>query len=106
MNTVVRAHVRDQISSAAQTAIGTTAGQILAANSNRKGLIIQNTGTTILKLVFGSGIPTQTVYHWALSACTAADDGKGGGWSDDSWVGAVQAISSGAGGTCAVTEIS
>lgn len=102
----VRAQARDSVSTAAQTSVGTVAGQILAANSARKGLIIQNTGTTILKLVYGSGTPTQTVYHFALSACTAADDGKGGAWAEDAWVGAVQAISSGSGGTCVVTEIS
>lgn len=92
------------VSPAAQTSIGTTAGEILAANPARRGFSIQNTGTTVLKLLYGPGTPTQTVYHLALPACTAADDGKGGYVGDDPWIGAVQAISSGAGGTCAILE--
>lgn len=93
------------ITAAAQTTIGTTAAQILAANARRKGLIVQNTGTTVIKIVLGSGTPTQTVYHVALGACTAADDGKGGAYFDSSWIGPVQGISSGAGGTFVLTEI-
>lgn len=97
---------RGTASAAAQTSIGTTAAQLLAINPNRRGLMIQNTGTTILKLLYGSGTPTQSIYHLALAAGTAADDGKGGVWVEDAWVGAMQIISSGAGGTCVVTEIS
>lgn len=93
------------MSAAAQTTIGTTAAQLIAANPNRRGLTIQNTGTTILKLVYGTGTPTQTVYHIGLSACTAADDAKGGFIAEDPWTGAMQIISSGAGGTCVVMEI-
>ena len=92
-------------STAAQTAVGTTAGQILAALSTRKEVIIQNTGTTIIKLILGAGTPTQTVYHVGLKAASAADDGTGGTFVSDLWTGAIQAISSAAGGTCVVTEI-
>lgn len=88
----------------AQTSVGTTAAQILAANSSRKRLVVQNTGTTIVKIVFGAGTPTQTAYHLALAACVAADDGKGGTYLDD-WTGAVQAISSAASGTVVITEM-
>lgn len=104
MRQLVSAAPEVTASTAAQTSIGTTAAQVLAANAKRKGLIIQNTGTTIIRLLFGSGTPTQTVYHVALAACTAADDGKGGVHIDSSWVGAVQAISSAAGGTMVITE--
>ena len=93
------------VSTPAQTGIGTTAAQLIGANPKRKGIIVQNTGTTVLKLVFGATTPTQTVYHVALAACTGADDGLGGSYFEASWVGAVQVISSGAGGTCVVTEI-
>jgi hypothetical protein len=99
------ARQRNTASTAAQTSIGTTAGQVLAANDNRKGLIIQNTGTSVIKLLLGSGTPTQTVYHLALMACSSADNGSGGSLLDDAWTGAVQAISSAAGGTAVITEI-
>jgi hypothetical protein len=87
----------------AQTGITDTAAQILGLDPKRKGMIIQNTGTTVLKFVLGTATPTQTVYHIALGACTGADDGLGGTYFESSWVGAVQAISSAAGGTCVIT---
>jgi len=92
-------------STPAQTSIGTDAAQVLAANYSRKGLIIQNTGTTVIKLVLGSGTPTASVFHVSLKACTAANDGTGGAYIDDSWIGPVQAISSASGGTMVITEI-
>lgn len=101
---LIEATPRSATSTAAQTAVGTTAGQLLAANAGRKGLVIQNTGTTILYLVFGTSTPTTDVYHYALSACTANNDGKGGAWFDESWLGAVQGLSSGASGQCVMTE--
>jgi len=77
---------------------------ILQANPKRKGLLIQNTGTTVIKLTFGATLPTSTAYHVALRASTGADDGSGGVYLDDSWVGVVNALSSGAFGTLVVTE--
>lgn len=102
----VEAHLRLTSSTPAQTAVGTTAGQVLAATSARRGLIIQNTGTTILYVVLGASTPTASVYHVALAACTGANDGKGGIYIDDAWIGAVQMIGSAAGGTCVITEVS
>lgn len=90
-------------SAPAQTAVGTDAGQILAANASRKRCIVQNTGLTKVKIAFGQ-TPTATAYHYCLAACSAADAGDGGGWMDDMWTGAVSAISSSAGGTVVVTE--
>ena len=91
------------ITTPAQTAVGTAEGQILASNSSRKRLMVQNTGTTVVKLAFGNA-PTQTAYHVALLAGTAADDGTGGSYLDEVWTGTVRAISSAAGGTCVVSE--
>lgn len=91
------------VSTPAQTVIGTVASIILVANPKRKGLIIQNTGTTVIKLTFGATLPTQTVYHLALMA-GGADDGSGASYFESSWVGVVNAISSGAGGTFVLTE--
>ncbi len=92
-------------SAAAQTSQGTTAVQVLAANANRKQLIILNTGTTTIKLLLGAGTPTQTSYHVALRGAGAADDGSGGSYVSDVWTGAVQAISSGASGAMVITEL-
>lgn len=89
----------------AQTTIGAVAAQIAARNEKRKGLVIQNTGTTVLKFNYGSTNPTQTVYHFALKACSAADDGTGGVWLDDNWIGPVQGISSAGGGTFVLLEV-
>ena len=87
----------------AQTSIGATAALVLIFNPMRKGFSIQNTGTTIIKLGFGS-IPTQTVYHVALAACTVADDGTGAAYFDDAYTGNVYAISSAGGGTFVLAE--
>lgn len=87
----------------AQTAVTDSAGIVLAANPKRKGFVAQNTGTTVIKLCMGQA-PTQTAYHVALSACTAADDGKGGSYFENAWVGIVYAISSAAGGTMVIHE--
>lgn len=105
----VEAHIvarqRNAASVAAQTSVGAVAGQILAANDDRRGLTIQNTGTTTIYLVFGSGTPTTSVYHVALAAGASANDGLGGLWTDDAWIGAVQAIGSAGGGTVVILEI-
>lgn len=66
--------------------------------------MIQNTGTTTIKLNFGSTAPTQTVYHVAIRPGNVADDGIGAVYTDDLWIGAVRAISSVAGGTVVITE--
>lgn len=92
-------------STAAQTGQGTTEAQVLASNANRKSLMIQNTGTTVLKFTLGTNTVTQTVYHFALAASTGADDGTGGVYTSDMWTGAVRAISSSAGGTMVITEL-
>lgn len=89
----------------AQTSVGAGAGQIIAANEARRGLIIQNTGTTIIYITLGSTAPTTTAYHVALRACSVANDGNGGIYNDDAWTGAVQAIGSAGGGSVVITEV-
>jgi len=91
------------VSAPAQTSIGTTAAEFLAASPKRKCFTVQNTGLTVIKLAFGA-TPTQTVYHMALQVAAGADDGSGGVYIDDSWTGVVNGISSGAGGTCVIAE--
>jgi hypothetical protein len=96
---------RTRSNTVAQTAVNDTAGVLLAANAARKGLMVQNTGTTVLKLAFGAQDPTQTAYHIALKAAAGADDGSGAIYIDDAWVGEVRIIGSAGGGTCVVLEI-
>ena len=103
--TDVRVATSQTVSAPAQTAQSTTAAQVLASNARRRQVIVQNTGTTVIKLVLGTGTPTQTAYTVALGACAAANDGTGGVFVSDVWRGAVQAISNAAGGTLVVTEI-
>lgn len=104
-NTFHQSVPRRTISVAASTSVGAVAGQILAASVTRRGLLIQNTGTTIIYLILGSGTPTATVYHIALRGCTVAHDGTGGIFNDDVWNGSVQAIGSGGGGSVSIFEI-
>jgi hypothetical protein len=95
-------------SSPAQKTVGTSAGSILASNGSRKGCSVQNTGTTVIKLGLGAN-PSGTAYHIALRAGGGSDDGSSERWdgtiSGVLWQGAVDAISSAAGGTCVVTEL-
>jgi hypothetical protein len=91
-------------SSPAQTSVGTSSSSILASNSARKEVIVVNTGTTILYLGLGQ-TPTTSAYHVALSPCATANDGTGGTYVSDLWKGAINAIGSGSGGTCVVTEL-
>lgn len=109
MPTLVRALVegapQQGVTDAAQTTIGGTAAAACAYNAKRKGLIIQNTGTHALYFAYGTTDPTTTVYHFALKACDSANDGTGGVWIDDSWIGPVRVISAGGGGTYVLTEI-
>ncbi len=94
------------ISSApAQTAVGTTAVQVLTANTARREVIIKNTGITVIKLNLGAIAPTQTVYHISLGGDSVADNGLGGVYVSEIWNGAIQAISSAAGGTIVITEL-
>lgn len=95
----------ETVTDAAQGSISTTAAQAVARRTARREVIIQNTGTTVLKLVLGTGTPTQTVYHVVLKAGTAADDGTGGVFISDTWIGAIQIISSASGGTYVLTEV-
>ena len=48
----------------------------LAANTSRKGWMIQNTGTNPLFVLFGSGATT-AVFHAVLKGGTGASDGLG-----------------------------
>lgn len=104
MRSLVETSPAFAVSTPVQGSISTTAAVALAENQKRKGFMLQNTGTTTLKGTYGTTDPTQTVYHFALSACTVANDGKGGVLVENAWVGAVRIISDAVSGTYVVTE--
>lgn len=54
-----------------------SAATALASNPVRVGFSIQNLGTNVLFVLLGDGA-TNTVFHYALRAGTANDDGTGG----------------------------
>ena len=104
--TVVNSASSSTATSPAQTTVGTTNAQLFASNSSRKKLIIQNTGTTKIKVSLGSTASTQSAYTICLGPCSASDEGDGGSYVDTTWTGAVQVISSAASGTLVGTELS
>ena len=85
------------VSAPGPVAVGVVAVELLAANALRKRMVLQNTGLYPLWILFGVGVPSQTNYHLGLPADGALDDGSSRPWIDELWLGAVQAISSGAG---------
>jgi hypothetical protein len=92
------------VSSAGPQTIGTSSTQALAANSSRKRLILQNVGTTKIWILFGAGAASSSNYHIALPAGGTSNDGSSPIYSDTLWTGAIQAISSAAGGSLQAEE--
>lgn len=66
-----------QAKTANTPAIVTSGGDVIAANSNRKGWMIQNVGTNALFVRFGTGA-SETVFHAVLKGGTGDSDGNGG----------------------------
>ena len=91
-------------SAPSSSAIGTTSSVIIASNSARVRVIVQNTGVTTIYLGLG-GTPTNTNYHLALHPGSAADDGYGTIFIDEMWRGVVNAISSAPLGKVVVMEM-
>lgn len=58
----------------------TTAGTIIAANTKRKGFMIQNVGTDAVFIRFG-GTASSSVFHVVLKGGTGDSDGNGGSFS-------------------------
>ena len=61
----------------ATTAVITTASTTIASNPARSSWSIMNVGTAVVFVTLGSP-GSATVYHYALKASTANDDGTGG----------------------------
>ena len=66
-----------QAKTANTPSIVTTGGDVIAANTKRKGWMIQNVGTNALFVRFGTGAST-TVFHAVLKGGTGDSDGNGG----------------------------
>lgn len=67
---------------------GPSGATIFTANTNRNMLYIQNLNTGALYLSL-SGAASSVNFNIILSAATALDDGKGGTWATDTWLGSV-----------------
>lgn len=103
-NLTVTPPASNTVSAAGPAAIGTSSAQLLAANAARKRLILQNVGTTKIFILFGAGTASAVNYHIALPAGGNANDGSSPMYIDSVWTGAIQAISSGAGGEVQAME--
>lgn len=105
--------VVDQVASSTATApgqvtLGTSAATALAANSARRGFVVQNQGTTVIKILLGTAVPTQSNYTVALPAGGSSNDGSSPSWFGPPgvvWTGAIQWISSAAGGLAEIVEL-
>ena len=58
-------------------AIVTSAGDVLVANTSRRGWSIQNVGTNPLFINLGTGA-SSTVFHYVIKGGTGDSDGLGG----------------------------
>jgi len=92
------------VTSPGPVTVGASSVQLLAANSSRKRLILQNVGTTKIWVLLGAGSASSVNYHIALPAGGTANDGSSEPYIDTMWTGAIQAISSAAGGSVQALE--
>ena len=92
------------VNSPGPTTVGTISTTLLAANATRVKVILQNVGTTKIFILFGAGVASDTNYHIALPAGGTANDGSSPLYVDVTWIGAIQAISSAAGGSVQAVE--
>lgn len=92
------------ISNSGQLTIGTSAVEVLAANTSRTRFRIQQDGTTIIWILYGGTNPTNGNYTVALARCGGVHDGSIPALDDYQWQGTVYAISSASGGSILFTE--
>lgn len=92
------------VTAAGPTAVGTSSTQALAANSGRKRLTLQNTGTTNIYVLLGPGTASAANYHFILRQGNSLNDGSSPQYLDTMWQGAIQWASSGPGGQAVAFE--
>ncbi len=73
---------------AASSYVSATDSAVLAANANRKGWIIQNLDDVAVYVKLGAGA-SNTDFSFVLKAGDAANDGKGGSFTDELYTGIV-----------------
>lgn len=86
--------------------VGSSATQLLAANDNRRTIVLQNLSTSPIFVKFGSGATTSS-FSFILPAGTASNDGTGGVFTEDtlSYTGVITAVVSSGTADIQVTEI-
>jgi hypothetical protein len=77
----------------------------IAANTARRRLIVQNVGTTVIAVLYGSGVASLTNFTFLLPAGGTSKDGSSPIINDTMWQGAVQLFSSAGGGLVTVQEL-
>ena len=87
------------VSAAGPTTIGTGSTTVVTASASTKRLSLQNTGTTVIYVLFGAGSASSSNYHLILPAGGTTKDGSSPIYSDIMWQGAVSVASSAAGGS-------
>lgn len=73
---------------------GTTNGQILAANTSRRELYIQNLATGQLYVKYGNASASSSSFNFVLAGSSYQDGGDGGSLNDQSYAGYVNVFSS------------
>ncbi len=84
--------------------VGAVSTQVLASNSSRKRMILQNLATQVAFVLLGSGTASQTNFTFTLPACGSAKDGSSFIIQDTMWQGAVQVIYPASGGLFSAQE--
>lgn len=81
-------YVTDSTSS---NALRTSNGNVFAANSNRKGFVLQNLSTGALIISYSGNTASMVNLHYILKASTVQDDSTGGTLTSDVFTGPISA---------------
>lgn len=92
------------VSAVSIVTVGTGTTSLLAASGTRTRFILQNVGTTQIYILFGAGTASSVNYHIILPPGGSTADGFSAPYIDQQWLGAIQASSSGAGGSVSVSN--
>lgn len=87
-----------------QQTVGTSGVILLAQNLSRVGWRIQNIGTTVIYVLYGSGSISSSNYTFSLPAGGTAQDGSSPVIFDTQWQGEIQILSSATGGKVSYGE--
>jgi hypothetical protein len=82
-----------------------TSTEVLAANPNRKKVILQNVGTVPIYVFLGDADASSTNYSFVLQAGPVEADGRGGAFVDEVYSGAIRVLGASAGAKISVVEM-